>query len=84
MTILDKIYSKLYNVYNMTMMMNKKRLTKSRRKVRDEAVYETFKNRPDFTYEDLARMFGLVSRQHAWYIVQKEKLKEKGGDKEQE
>lgn len=57
--------------------MVNERKTKAQRELLYREVYDVYQARPDFSYERLARMFELNSRAHAFWIVQKMKLREK-------
>jgi len=52
------------------------------RKVQRKALYdtvrETYRAWPDLSYQDLADMFGLSSRYHAWWIVNKQGREKRG------
>ena len=48
-----------------------KKLSRTQRRERDELIRETAHNRPDFTLQELADMFGLKSRAHVFWILKK-------------
>ena len=49
---------------------------RERNKKRDERVRRVYKANPDMAYQEIADMFGLKSRQHAFYIINhKNKIK---------
>ena len=47
--------------------------TRQKNKARDIRIVKENKTNPDLAYQELADMFGLKSRQHAWYIINKNK-----------
>jgi hypothetical protein len=48
-----------------------KKLTKAQRKERDNLIRQTAQYRPDYTLQDLADLFGLKSRSHVYWIINK-------------
>ena len=56
-----------------------KRLARSQRRQRDEAVREMARLRPDYTLQELADIFHLKSRAHVFWILHKANNKKQGG-----
>lgn len=62
------------------MIMTKRKMTPTERKIRDRAIYEDYLE-GHYTYQEIAGRYGLGSRAAAWYIVQKEKRRNRLSDK---
>ena len=48
--------------------------------MKEKEVKETYETRPDLTMSDIARMYGLASRAHVWWIIHRRANNNKSND----